>query len=384
MYCRVVNFDEGVYRYGKPQKKINNFSAQRVAAISQEIRSFERPVISMHVNPDGDAWGSALATAIYLKNIGRDPVVVVGEKDKLPAVFQKIIDMTGIKIIREIPSEYDGVIIVDTPCLKNSIIDTAGLRTDVPVIDIDHHEGEMFFTSNEHTLLSNQVASTTELLFEVFDKHKISPEIAESLLLGVLSDTHNLAFLKTPFTKTIMRVLYHIIFPEKAGQEVDEKYLNEKFCELIDITEKDMSFIKEMLNRLGEDNYDKLIGHGKSYQINKVIVHNGPGEEGSIEPDNITNLRKQLAEELGFKKDGADLILIVYYDPQKNIYRGSLSRYNKALNDNLDLRLLVAQFGGGGQAGAVGFDFSKETLSKEEQKKQMAKIVSAIEKAVKG
>ncbi len=380
MFRRILTYNESFISHNIPQTKNNNFSPQRLAHISGQITAMQKPLISMHQHPDGDAWGSAIAVAGYLKNIGKEPVIVIGEKDKIPAVFKELIKKAEITVLQNMPQEYDGIILVDTPCVNNTIINIKTLTEDTPIIDIDHHEGEGFIGKEDNTLVSNQVASTTELLFHVLNKKEFSPEIAEALLLGIISDTRNLAFLKTPFTKTIINTLYQMISPQEKAKTLTE-YLNDKFLELIELSKHDEQLISTLIKELTSASFDTLQSHGKKYIMRKVFVPNGPEENNKIIPDDITGLRKQLAEELGFKSN-ADIIMIVYYDPQKDQYRVSLSRYNKALENDLDLRVLVAQFGGGGQRGAVGFDLKNEQTEQEEDlKKQMARIVSDIKKS---
>ena len=52
----------------------------QLARLSQLISTAETILITCHKSPDGDAIGSCLGWAEYLRAIGKDPVVIVPDQ----------------------------------------------------------------------------------------------------------------------------------------------------------------------------------------------------------------------------------------------------------------------------------------------------------------
>ena len=61
--------------------------ASSLAMIVEQIRAAESFVVTTHVNPDGDAVGSALALREFLRALGKTKVTV-GLQDRVPRNYQ--------------------------------------------------------------------------------------------------------------------------------------------------------------------------------------------------------------------------------------------------------------------------------------------------------
>ena len=59
---------------------INILSEDQVAQLSHLISDAETILITCHKSPDGDAIGSSLGWAEYLRSLGKDPVVIVPDQ----------------------------------------------------------------------------------------------------------------------------------------------------------------------------------------------------------------------------------------------------------------------------------------------------------------
>ncbi len=373
MYYKLIDIEDDLKSNSAlPGIKQENYAPQVVANIKLTIEKMEVPVISAHISPDGDAFGAMVALAVHLKNEGKNPIILLGEKDIIPKIFQEIIDTEQLKVSLAMPEKYDGVILLDTPKKENSIIDLSKIASGMPVIDIDHHQGELLMTKSAHTLNTNKFSSTAELVMTSILAHtKLTPNTALSLLLGIVSDTHNMKFSLRPTTEHSVNQLLAQL-PKTDKQETAASL----YLKLIEMTSEDNERVQECLSKNSQTE-KILFRRGKKYNLKTIII---PKE---TEFENLLSCRKKIADVLGFVKM-ADLVLVVYFDndPKKNKTRVSFSRYNQALNDDLDLRLLVAQFGGGGQRGAVGFDFRSKEINEEDEKKQMEKIVTNIQTAL--
>ena len=59
---------------------IHILSEDQVAQLSHLISDAETILITCHKSPDGDAIGSSLGWAEYLRSLGKDPVVIVPDQ----------------------------------------------------------------------------------------------------------------------------------------------------------------------------------------------------------------------------------------------------------------------------------------------------------------
>lgn len=157
-----------------------------------ELQKLNRVVIAGHVNPDGDAVGSALALAMCLKSIGKD--VRVFFDDEIPRNFSLL--PKHEKIERPIEKiETDALIIVDaSPDRIGRVLECVG---DVPILNIDHHvsndgEGRKLFCDP-------QAAATAEIIFQIAIEMgiKLTKEIATCIYVGIATDTGFFCFSNT-------------------------------------------------------------------------------------------------------------------------------------------------------------------------------------------
>lgn len=163
-------------------------------AIRARIAAASRILLLTHVNPDGDAIGSALAMWHALAAFGRPATVVV-----TPSVPSYARWLPGAdQIVNYAPGTAlppcDLAILVDTAELLRAgpiANDHAAALAALPTIVIDHH----LTNSGEATvnLIDPSAASTCELLFDLLLALDvpISPACATALLLGIITDTQS-------------------------------------------------------------------------------------------------------------------------------------------------------------------------------------------------
>lgn len=149
-----------------------------------------------HKFPDGDAINSSCAVVKYLKNNGIDAKYVVTreiKQDKSIIPATKFVEKNSISII------------LDTNAVgyaENRLF-TYSKPEDTYIID--HHqktdgtrciEDELNIPP-QNVIRDSNSSSTCEILVNEFEKEKISPDIANMLTSGLLSDTGKLRFLKS-------------------------------------------------------------------------------------------------------------------------------------------------------------------------------------------
>ncbi len=160
----------------------------------QAVWSATRIVLACHVNPDGDAIGSMLGFGLGLEALGKE--VTYLSADGVP---ETLAFLPGIEKIQTHTDRRDFGLGVglDAGDLKR-LGESAEVVLSAPlVMDIDHHvTGGQF---GQVRLLDATSASTAELVYDLLLALgvEITPEIAQCLLCGVLTDTGSFRFSNT-------------------------------------------------------------------------------------------------------------------------------------------------------------------------------------------
>ncbi|MFZ5981457.1 MAG: DHH family phosphoesterase, partial [Candidatus Zixiibacteriota bacterium] len=161
--------------------------------VIQEIEKFllagKRILLVSHIDPDGDAIGTLLAFAFYLKEIGKEYLAVMDSG--IPYKYQFLPGIEEIKPVEQLDpgASFDTVLVLECPTLERAGRATAFINDRTTLINIDHHQdAELFGKVN---WLDTEVSSVGEMAFEYFDKigFKLSPAIAENLYTAILTDT---------------------------------------------------------------------------------------------------------------------------------------------------------------------------------------------------
>ena len=142
--------------------------------------------IGGHVRPDGDCVGSCMGLRQYITENYPDKKVTV-YLEEIPDSFQFL---KGTEEIRsEIPENkvYDLFICLDCG-------DKGRLGFSAPLFEqaaytfcVDHHISNVSFAMDN--VIRPDASSTSELVYELLDKKRISKETAEALYLGIVHDT---------------------------------------------------------------------------------------------------------------------------------------------------------------------------------------------------
>ena len=134
----------------------------------QLIQSANTIVIIQAENPDGDSLGSGLALEEVLSDL--DKTVTLYCPVDIPKYLRYIRGWD--RVVGDFPARADLAIIVDTSAdiLLSKVLETPGARHFLethPVLVVDHHTAESTL-SFEHTMLSETVVATGELLYQLF------------------------------------------------------------------------------------------------------------------------------------------------------------------------------------------------------------------------
>ena len=165
--------------------KIEKISQKELENLKKFIDEADTIAISAHINPDGDALGSALGLRKSLELYGKKSDVI-----KISEVDEYLKFLPQIDFYKN-PSkkEYDLFIIVD--CSEFDRIDKAIeiCKRSKKVLVIDHHEGGSIKT--DLNIIHSDSPASCELVYEIIKRLNlpIDKEIATLLYAGLVTDT---------------------------------------------------------------------------------------------------------------------------------------------------------------------------------------------------
>lgn len=293
-------------------------------AAAEKLLAAQKLLITAHVNPDGDAIGSTLALAAFLRGRGKEAIVMID--DRLP---KNLSFLPGYdKIVRPEEgrkSDAELLVILDTSLDRIGEVEKAA--EGLPVLNIDHHisnDGKADFLYNDNR------AATAEIVFEIVDRFggEFTPEIAIPLYTGLATDTGFFKFSNTrPETlRAAARLLEAGVRPEKVSEALEEKpealvrgqaaalqtmelsyggrvaglYLDKELAASLESTEGFIDFVRviegvdiAVLVKCMDENFCRVSVRSKGIDVSKVAMKFGGG--GHIRAAGFS-VKKPLAE----------------------------------------------------------------------------------------
>jgi phosphoesterase RecJ-like protein len=172
------------------------------------INEKQRFIISSHVNPDMDALGSELALDEYLRSLGKH--VTVLNSDSVPQMYRfadprrRLRTFSPTRHQHEI-EQVEVIFSLDASDgwerlgRVGSVLSTRADAAQNPacVICIDHHPNTVDFA--DLAVVDIDAAATAELVYEMIAQAggALTPSMARSLYLAILTDTGSFRFPKT-------------------------------------------------------------------------------------------------------------------------------------------------------------------------------------------
>mgnify|MGYP000084570698 FL=1 len=278
--------------------------------------------IGGHVRPDGDCVGSCMAMYQYIQNNYPDKEVDVF-LEEIPSTFYRIKGTDEILHEIDESKHYDLFIVLDCG-------DTGRLEFSVPLfvsaghtLCIDHHVSNICFAQDNYVV--PDASSTSELVYNLIDKDKITKEIAEALYLGIVHDTGVFQ--------------YSCAGPStfRAAAELLETGIDA--ADLIMDTFYEKSYARmQIFGRALVESF--LFMGGKcivSYIRKKVMDFYG------VKPKDLDGIVSQLRNTRGVE------VAIFMYELDQNVFKVSLRSGNE-----VDVSKIAGYFGGGGHEKASG------------------------------
>ena len=176
---------------------IDILTSNQVAQLSHLISDAKNIIITCHKSPDGDAIGSTLGWAEYLRSIGKEPTIIV--PDQYPDFLSWIPNTEKIVRYDKHPEKCDMLFkIADLIfCLDYNTIsrvdemEKALVSSTAPKVLIDHHLDPD--VPAVLTISHPDLSSTCELVFRIVWQldgfNRLSKQFAIPIYCGMMTDT---------------------------------------------------------------------------------------------------------------------------------------------------------------------------------------------------
>lgn len=276
-----------------------------------------------HIRPDGDCVGSCMGLYLYLKE--QFPQIKTDVYLQPVADCYRLISETEVlKQEAEAGMQYDLFI-----CLDCGDADRLGFSAPLfeqakETLCIDHHVSNEAFADINYIV--PDASSTSELVYRMLDKEKISKECAEALYMGMVHDTGVFQYSCT--SPETMEAAAELMRKGINGSEIIEKTYYEKTYVQNQILGKALLESMMILNR-------QVI---VSYVTQKSL------DFFEAQPGDLEGIVSQLRQ-----TKGAEVAMFLY-EQEPQIYKVSLRS-----KDKVDVSVIAKYFGGGGHAKAAGF-----------------------------
>lgn len=167
--------------------------AEELRAAARLLTGARQVALFGHVNPDADAFGSAIGLGLALRDAGADVLVSFGEPDEVPESLRHL-DPAGLYVpASKVPPAPELIV-----CLDHSVIGRLGpladrvsatLAAGGQVLIIDHHVGGVPFGT--HQVIDSTAEATAAIVLRLLDEMHapLTEPIAAALYAGLLTDT---------------------------------------------------------------------------------------------------------------------------------------------------------------------------------------------------
>ena len=311
--------------------------------LDEILAGVKSAAVAGHLRPDGDCAGSTLAVYNYIKTYY--PHIEVNlYLEPIPNKFL-FLEKAG-EIIHHCVKDkvYDLFMALD--CGDEGRLGDAVkyFRTAKKTVCIDHHVSNESFAQENY--IFPEASSTSELIYGLLPKERITKEIAECIYLGMVHDTGVFQYSCTS-AKTM----------EIAGALMETGI---DFTKIVDETFYTKTFVQNKI--LG-----KALLEAKLYREGKIIASVITAEDMKnfqVLPKHLDGIVNQLRITKGVE------VALFLYENDDGTFKASTR-----CNGDVDLAKIAVAFGGGGHKKAAGF-----SIKKDEPEKMIEKIVTEIEK----
>ncbi len=268
---------------------------QEMKAVMEAIRGHRRFLVSSHVNPEGDALGSALALASLLKRLGKR--ATIANDGGIPKAFQFLPRLAPVLAGPKGNVSAEVSMIVDVPTLERVGTISRLIKRIPLVVSIDHHVSHQRFA--DVNWVDPDAASTGEMIYRLYQAFRLKPTRQEALCLYVslVTDTGSFRYINT--TPVVHRIAAELIgqgvSPLKVAQRLyethspgDLKFLGTVLRSIRNSADGEIAWLEVPLTllkstRAGNEIIDELVNYPRSVGSAEVafVLRESP-ERGKI------------------------------------------------------------------------------------------------------
>jgi bifunctional oligoribonuclease and PAP phosphatase NrnA len=300
--------------------------------IADELRSADKLVVATHLNPDGDAIGSARAMELTLLALDKDVIVYVPDAC-VPAEYEFIRPST---LTTEIPADMAERTLICVDCGNASRVKNDELLERAQrVLNVDHHGDNTHFGHANHVRATASCAA--QLVWDLAGHLGVTPtpELATAVYVGLVTDTGRFQYSNTT--------------PESFE-------------------------LAASLMRAGVDTHDVFsrifenVGYARTRLLGRALERSLRSEDGLIV---ATHLRQVDFDECGATEDDAEGIVDALRSVEgtyvavflrdlpegsEHLRKGSL----RTTREDIDVSAVARTWTGGGHRQAAGFNTSDD------------------------
>ncbi len=300
-------------------------------------------LVASHIDPDGDALGTQLAFAAYLRREGKN--VTLLRDAEIPEKYRFLHGITQIPPVEQYAgrSSFDSAVILECPNIQRIGRSSRLLSEDTVILSIDHHQDNDEF--GRINWINTSASSVGEMAFEFFERvgFEIDPHVAEQLYTAILTDTGRFRFKST--SARTMEIGGRLIEAGANPQDIcDQVYFNMS-PETIKLTGK-------VLNSISFFSREQICVMSLTQQMLKESGAKDSDSEGLVDYTLFT----------GGVKAG---VLLKEIGPDQT--KASLRSRN-----NINVSTIAAKFGGGGHFNASGCMLS---MKLEDARKELVRLL---------
>ena len=312
------------------------------------IRRHRRFVVSTHINPEGDALGSALALASLLRRLGKQAVVAT--HGGVPKAFDFLPRVAPVGA--RLPARFrpEVAVTTDVPVLERigsmiPVFQKAPLR-----VVIDHHVSNRRF--GDVHWVDPKAAAVGEMIYRLYRAFRVRPtrEEAQCMYASIVTDTGSFRYMST--TPEVHRIAAELIAtgvsPLRTSQDLYECH-----------SASDLRFLGKVLGSMSQANGGKVAW----LEVPISVVRAGrPGPEIM---DELVNYPRAVRT--------AEVAFVLREQPSRKKVRVSFRSKGR-----VDVNRIANSFGGGGHMAASGYTV-EGTLPQ-----ARAKVLRAVGRALRG
>lgn len=299
-----------------------------------KIKNFDKFLLMVHVEPDGDTLAATVACYLGLKILGKKVSMVCPDTIPRPFLFLPAIN----KIQKDILfGDYEVIIVIDCGDLRRTGFPERlkkFARTFKNFINIDHHPKNDLWKIANLNIVDQEASSASEILWKILKKLpiKLNRDMATAILTGIYTDTGGFKHSNTS-PKTLEIAAELLTYGAKLKVITKNVSLNKSVAAL--------KLWGLALSRLHQNLALQIVTTvitRDDLQKCEATYHDLAG---------VVNLMNSISE--------ARAAILFFETPEGSI-RASL----RTEKDNVDVGKIARLFGGGGHKKAAGFTLEAE------------------------